>query len=933
MKNWKKYLSPLLSSVMLLSTAAQTAVPLVAYAEDSQADDTVAEAVEMVETATLITTPDELTHLVDTLATIEHVEIVDEILDENALIYTAVNEAGAVFSILDENGLLNIEVAEIYASVTGRVVETEAGDYLIVPESVDDLTLAVVEEEVLPETDEITDEPIEEVEETIEDEEPAEEVVETEEETDEEVEDEVEVDESEVDEPEAEAFSEFQAFNEEIETLQAPTFDLSLMHMNDTHARVPNYARMMTAVNTFRSANPNSLLFHAGDVFSGTLYFNEYEGEADLALLNLMGIDAFTFGNHEFDLGGSPNGHQSLANFVQNANFPFLGTNINFANDPHMAPFETNGTLVNNPAAGQIYNSIVFNVNGESVGVFGLTTEDTANIASPGSITFSNYIATAEQAVADFEAAGINKIIALTHIGYASTPSVGNDIILANQVDGIDIIVGGHSHTALAEPDLVESGESPTLIVQAGANADNLGTLHVGFNDAGEVVSYEGALLRVADYEPDADALAALAPYQEEVESINNQETGAVAVRDLENPRYSDGFDVSVRANETPLGNLVTDAMLAKTRELYPETVIAFQNGGGIRAPIAEGPITVGEVINVLPFGNNPVVVDLTGYEILELMELSLRADQRPGGGLEENGGFLHVSGMVYYFDSQRPVGNRMIAMFIEAADGTLTPINLNETYRVTTNAFTGQGGDGLTPFARAYADGRVQDTGAIDWEQLRDYMVEERYLDGVVDPQVENRSNNLEGGTLPDDLVDDALELRIARLERAIANLEAALDDLETENAALVEQINALRELLADLEAALEARETDISELEERLRELEERIAELEERVDEEEPGGEDPNGEEPNGEDPNGETPDDKDPDQDKPTPPGDADDDDNGTAKPGKPHEGSKKEKDGKPLPATGSTIDNTTLYFGVIILVAGSVIYVLTKKKRA
>lgn len=914
MKNWKKYLSPILSSVMLLSTVAQTAVPIVAYAD---ADDPIVETTDVEETPTLITTADELNHFIDTLVTVEHVKITEELVGEHSVIYTAVNEDGVVFSILDEENTLSLEVSETYASITGRVVETEEGMYLIAPESVDDLTLDVSEEASLPEAEDSDN-----TEELIEDEAAVDEVVETEVEAVAEAE--VEENNSDLADQEAQSFTNFQAFNEEVETLQAPTFDLALMHMNDTHARVPNYARMVTAVNTFRNANPNSLLFHAGDVFSGTLYFNQFEGAADLALLNLMDIDAFTFGNHEFDLGNSPNGHQSLASFVENAQFPFLGTNIDFSADPHMAPFETNISLEANPIDGRIYNSIVLNVDGEQIGVFGLTTEDTANIASPGSVAFSNYIAAAEQAVAEFEAAGINKIIALTHIGYASTPAVGNDIILANQVDGIDIIVGGHSHTALATPDFVDAGESPTVIVQAGANADNLGTLNVTFDDAGEIIAYEGALLPVGDYEPDAAALDALAPYQAEVDAINNTETGAVASKDLENPRYGDGFDVSVRANETPLGNLVTDAMLAKTKELYPETVIAFQNGGGIRAPIDAGPITVGEVIQVLPFGNNPVIVDLTGYEILELMELSLRANQRPAGGLEENGGFLHVSGMVYYFDSQRPIGNRVLAMFIEEDDGTLTPINLNETYRVTTNAFTGQGGDGLTPFARAYADGRVQDTGAIDWEQLRDYMVQEEYLGGVVDPEVENRSNNLEGGTIPEEVVPHALELRIARLERDIADLEETLDNLETENAALAEQINALRELLANLEAALEARETEISELEQRLRDLEERIAELEERIDEEEPGEEEPDGENPV----------DEDPDQAKPTVPGDFDDDDdNDTAKPGRPQEGSKKDKDGKPLPATGATMDSTSLYTGVIVLVAGTVLYVLSKRKRA
>src|SRR5699024_299696 len=133
-------------------------------------------------------------------------------------------------------------------------------------------------------------------------------------------------------------------------------FDLSIMHMNDTHARVEPLPKMMTAVKAFREENPDSLLLHGGDVFSGTLYFNEFKGQADLALLNMMDVDAMVFGNHEFDLGGEEGGHESLSAFVENAVFPFLGTNIDFSQDPFMEQLETNQSLVDNPEDGQIYN-------------------------------------------------------------------------------------------------------------------------------------------------------------------------------------------------------------------------------------------------------------------------------------------------------------------------------------------------------------------------------------------------------------------------------------------------------------------------------------------------------------------------------------------------------------------------------------------------
>ncbi|WP_222592508.1 bifunctional metallophosphatase/5'-nucleotidase, partial [Alkalibacterium kapii] len=414
-------------------------------------------------------------------------------------------------------------------------------------------------------------------------------------------------------------------------------YSLSVMHMNDTHARVENYPQMISAIDQFRGINPDALLVNAGDVFSGTLYFNEYKGQADLALLNLMGIDAMVFGNHEFDLGDSEEGHQALADFIDGAKFPFLGTNTDFSKDEKLKPFETNEALVENPEDGKIYESIIKEVNGEKVGIFGLTTEDTKNISSPGAVDFSDFIAAAEEAVQAFEEAGINKIMAVNHLGFESAPEVGNDVRLAAEVPGIDIIVGGHSHTEIPEPQFVEKDKdgnekAPTVIVQAGQYAENLGTLNVEFNDEGEIVDYNGELLAMENYDADEKAVEVMKEYKDRVDEIANEEIGATAVTELENPRHGDGDEMSVRADETRLGNLVTDAMLAKAQEKFPEAVIAFQNGGGIRTSIDQGPITTGEVISVLPFGNNPVIAELSGQEIKDILEHAVRKAPEENG-------------------------------------------------------------------------------------------------------------------------------------------------------------------------------------------------------------------------------------------------------------------------------------------------------------
>ncbi|HEX6594977.1 MAG TPA: 5'-nucleotidase C-terminal domain-containing protein [Bacillota bacterium] len=512
-------------------------------------------------------------------------------------------------------------------------------------------------------------------------------------------------------------------------------FTLSIMHMNDTHAHLDPMPKMVTAVKEVRKEKPEALLLHAGDVFSGTLYFNEFKGQADLALMNLMDVDAMVFGNHEFDLGDREGGQQSLAKFVEGAHFPLLSTNIDFSNDPYMSALVSPEQVVENPEDGTSYQHIVKEVDGEKIGIFGLTTEDTIDISSPVHVAFNNYQEAAEEAVQLFEQQDIDKIIAVTHMGYDSNPAVGNDLLLA-QIEGIDVIVGGHSHTKLEQPVVVKQDangqeKDPTVIVQAGQYAEYLGTLDVAFDDEGVVVRYAGGLLEVDAYAEDEEAVEVLQPYKDKVNHVMNEKSGATALKELTNPRQSQPGDDSVRANETELGNLVTDAMLTKAQEKFPETVIAFQNGGGIRAPIAKGEMTIGEIISVLPFGNDPVIATLTGAEIKEILEHSVHLAP------SEHGGFLHVSGMRMTYDSSKEAGNRVQTMEVKQGE-QYVPIESDQQYQITTNGFTGQGGDGFETFAKAYEEGRIKDIGEIDWQQLRDYMVED--LGGKVDPEREGR-------------------------------------------------------------------------------------------------------------------------------------------------------------------------------------------------
>ncbi|MFJ5769080.1 5'-nucleotidase C-terminal domain-containing protein [Psychrobacillus sp. NPDC093180] len=498
-------------------------------------------------------------------------------------------------------------------------------------------------------------------------------------------------------------------------------FSLSLMHVNDTHANTQKAPQRLTAIKEVRAEKPSALLIDAGDVFSGTLYFNEFKGQADLALMNLMNYDVMTFGNHEFDLGSTPEGHKALSEFIQKSNFPFVSSNVDFSKDVNLKGL-FNVNVSSDPKDGQIYSGIIKEVDGQKIGLFGLTTAETADISSPKDVTFTDYIKAAQTMVDEFKKQGVNKVVAVTHIGYDDNPDFDNDLLLAAAVNGIDVIVGGHSHTQLDKPVVVDKDKNglakdPTVIVQAYQYSDFLGTLDVDFDKEGKVVGHEGALIPTKDKKEDPEAAALLKTYAEKIKEIEGKEIGVVADTELTNPRATTDVDKSVRKNETALGNIITDGMLAKAKKYNDKVVMALQNGGGIRAEIKAGPITVGDVITVLPFGNTLATMELTGKELKEAFELSFKSYPK------ENGGFLHVSGAKVEFDSSKPAGQRVVSIKYKAADGSYVDIKENEKYVVATNAFTAKGGDNYDVFAKAYEEGRVTDLGLSDWENLQEQL------------------------------------------------------------------------------------------------------------------------------------------------------------------------------------------------------------------
>lgn len=508
-------------------------------------------------------------------------------------------------------------------------------------------------------------------------------------------------------------------------------FDLTIMHTNDTHANLDNIARRITAIKQVRESKENSLLLDAGDVFSGTLYFNKFEGLADLEFMELAGYDAMTFGNHEFDKGTG-----TLSNFIKETDFPLISANVDFSKDANLDDyFNDKITTSANPDGGEIYNGIVKRINGEKVGIFGLTTAETATISSPGKgVVFEDYIAQAEKMVASFKKHGVNKIIALTHIGYDDGGG-DNDVTLAKEVEGIDIIVGGHSHTKLDAPVVDTTGAEPTVIVSANEYSKFLGTVDVEFDTSGKIISNAGKLIEIDKKGADGKYILADDPTASQILSTKYkpvvEEMKATVVATTEVDLL--GGNPPARVMETNLGDLIADGMLAKAKTINPDTLIAVQNGGGVRTTIKKGNITLSDVFTVLPFGNALGILKLTGAELKAGLEHGLSL--APAA----NGGFLQVSGLKFTYDSNLPAGSRLKSVEVKGKDGKFTALKDDTNYYVATNIFTAKGGDGYEVFKKASDEGRLTEAGFVDWEVFKTQLETVKTVTQKVEGRITN--------------------------------------------------------------------------------------------------------------------------------------------------------------------------------------------------
>ncbi|WP_426750366.1 bifunctional metallophosphatase/5'-nucleotidase [Myxococcus sp. Y35] len=568
---------------------------------------------------------------------------------------------------------------------------------------------------------------------------------------------------------------------------QGAPLDLTILHINDHHSHLASdsislnvtnaagetvsadvdaagFARVTRAMSELATGKANVLKLHAGDALTGTLYFNRAGaiGEADAAMMNTVCFDAFTLGNHEFDKGDT-----ELKNFIDrlhagSCQTPVISANVSFGADSALNPSR---------APGYVEPFTVVERGGQKIGIVGLTIAGkTKESSSPDpDTTFEGEVPAAQRAIDALRAEGVNKVIVMSHIGYEL------DRTIIPQLSGVDVVIGGDSHTLLGpaamedlnvgspagpygEPLRNRDGET-VCIAQAWQYSRVVGELNVRFDADGVVTSCGGTphvligdqfsidgtpvsaednaamlasatasgFLRVT--QPDATAAQVLAPFQTRVQEYS-QQVVAVASDELCNRRVPGSVDRSrssvscnalgeVDARGGDIQQLVAQAYLEVANADYGGADITLQSGGGVRRPL-HGQVTAADVIEVLPFGNMLFRLDVTGAEVKSMIEDGLHATFREGG---TTGPYPYTGGLRFDVNATQPRGQRASNLeVLDQTTGQWNAVNPTATYRLFVLSFNATGGDGYETLANVPAE-RRSDIGVLDADVLQTYI------------------------------------------------------------------------------------------------------------------------------------------------------------------------------------------------------------------
>lgn len=465
---------------------------------------------------------------------------------------------------------------------------------------------------------------------------------------------------------------------------QQPPRHITLLHINDTHSHLSpfgpkdrqldgtlgGYARLATVLAEQRARTPSAVFVHAGDVFDGTPHFSVELGVAELQLLGALGLDVMVQGNHELSYGPDFLTAVLTAAFPMGPTgmpFPIVTTNFDATNTPALAPFITTATT-----------GYLKQVDGVAIGFFGLTTDQSSALPAPAVIEDqAQFARIATQSVRSLRAQGAQVIVALTHIGLAPARA------LIAQVAGIDVVIGGHDHVLLAQPELVPaSGGGTTILVEAGEFTKNLGRLELEVGDHGvSLIDYESiAIDRGVAPAPRITAIV------DQLEARVVQRFGDVFHRPLALAvgALSNNFDPDSQIRDTPVGDLFADAYRAFTR-----TDVAIEVRGLLDEGISAGVVVPADLFDINSTGlpafqdgalvmnpNHLATFDLTGSALVGALEATIGS-----GDLTL---FPQVSGMRFDYRSDRPLGHKVVIESIRIAG---RPIALTQVYHLTVDS------------------------------------------------------------------------------------------------------------------------------------------------------------------------------------------------------------------------------------------------------
>lgn len=495
-----------------------------------------------------------------------------------------------------------------------------------------------------------------------------------------------------------------------------------ILHSNDVHGQIMGYANITALKEELEAQGAKVILVDAGDYSQGTIYVSLNKGMNAIKMMNAAGYDVVTLGNHEFDYGyeqvktnmAAFNGKVLCANVLENGKSIFDGHTI-------------------------------IEKDGVKIGFFGMETPEASTKANPALIKGLKFpagkemYAIAQKEVDALKAEGADIIVCLAHLGVDGESEPNRSYDLYKNVKGIDFVIDGHSHTVMTK------GENGEPIQSTGTKFESIGvividnaTKKIEKNYLAEIVWKDLGDKKISDRENDrpmnATVQAAAAAIMDAIDAEFGKPFAKSEV-DLNGAK-----DPGNRTMETNLGDLITDAMMWKilqdTSEITvpKENILAITNGGGIRAPIAKGNISMKDVNTVLPFGNTLSVVYVTGAELLEALEASTYSTPKAVGG------FPQVSGIKFTIDVNKPYakndtlypdstyyGPKSInRVSIQEVNGK--PFDPKATYAVITNNFLAAGGDTYYAFASASAQ---FDTGLPLDEVLMEYITEG--LNGVI--------------------------------------------------------------------------------------------------------------------------------------------------------------------------------------------------------